>query len=71
MTSLLIVENSIHDHLLVVTLVVPLLEQDEIILEHNILAEDHGEELVVGDVLVNGCHDVSRLLHMANNELRD
>jgi hypothetical protein len=50
------------EDLLVVSLVVSLLEEDEVVLEHNVLAEHHGQELVVRDVLVDGRHDVSRFL---------
>jgi hypothetical protein len=50
------------EDLLVVALVVSLLEEDEVVLEHDVLAEHHGQELVVGNVLVDGRHDVSRFL---------
>ena len=39
--------------------------QDESVALHNVLAEDHGQELVVGDVLHDGGHDVARLLEDA------
>ena len=38
------------------------LEQDEVVLVHDLLAQHHGEELVVGDVLDEGGNNVSRLL---------
>ena len=38
------------------------LEQDEVVLVHHLLAKHHGEELVVGDVLDESGHDVTRLL---------
>jgi hypothetical protein len=50
------------EDLLVVSFVVPLLEEDEIVLEHDVLAEHHGQELVVRNVLVDGRHDVSSFL---------
>ncbi len=46
----------------VVRVRVPVLEEDEPVPVHHLLAEDHGEKLVVGDVLHEGGHDVSRLL---------
>jgi hypothetical protein len=50
------------EDLLVVSLVVSLLEEDEVVLEHDVLAEHHRQELVVGYVLVDGRHNVSRFL---------
>jgi hypothetical protein len=50
------------EDLLVVSLVVSLLEEDEVVLEHDVLAEHHRQELVVGDVLVDGRNNVSRFL---------
>ena len=38
------------------------LEQDEVVLVHDLLAQHHGEELVVSDVLDEGGNNVTRLL---------
>jgi hypothetical protein len=48
--------------LLVVAGVVAVLEKDKVVLDHDLSAEDHGQELVIAHVLVHGRHDVSRLL---------
>ena len=46
----------------VITIEVSVLEEDEVVGVHNLLAEDHGQELVVGDLLHQGSNDVSGLL---------
>ena len=38
------------------------LKQLQLVLKHELLAQDHGQELVVGDVLCHRGHNVSRLL---------
>ena len=49
-------------HTPVIAVEVSLLEEDEVVLVHDFLAEDHGQELVVGDLLGDGGHNVSGLL---------
>ena len=49
--------------LLVVFVEESLLEEDEIILCHDLPAQHHRQELVVGDVLVQRGHDVLGLLY--------
>ncbi len=46
----------------VVTVEVSLLEEDEVVLAHDLLAQHHRQELVVRDLLGDGRHDVSRFL---------
>ena len=46
----------------VIAVEVSLLEEDEVVLVHHLLAQDHRQELVVGDLLRDGRHDVPRLL---------
>ena len=52
----------IHFKILIDSKMVNYLEQDEVVLVHDLLAQHHGEELVVGDVLDEGGNNVSRLL---------
>jgi hypothetical protein len=57
--------------LLIVAGVVAVLEEYEVVLDHDLSAEDHGQELVVAHVLVHGRHDVSRLLRSDRQMDRD
>ena len=52
----------IHLKILVDSQMVNYLEQDEVVLVHDLLAQHHGEELVVSDVLDEGGNNVTRLL---------
>lgn len=52
----------IHLKILVNSKMLNYLEQDEVVLVHDLLAQHHGEELVVGDVLDEGGNNVTRLL---------
>ena len=36
--------------------------EDDVMLLHHVLAQNHGQELVVSDVLDDGCNDASALL---------
>ena len=49
---------------LVVFVPVAVLEQNQVVVVHHLLAEHHGQELVVGEVLHQGGNDMSRLLHV-------
>ena len=52
----------IHFKILVDGKIASYLKQDEVVLVHDLLAQHHGEELVVGDVLDEGGDNVTRLL---------
>ena len=47
---------------LVISGIIGVLLQDEVVPLHDFFAEDHGQELIVGDVLDNGGVDVTGLL---------
>ena len=49
---------------LVVFVPVAVLEQHQVVVVHHLLAEHHGQELVVGEVLHEGGNDMSRLLRV-------
>ena len=49
---------------LVVFVPVAVLEQDQVVVVHHLLAEHHGQELVVGEVLHQGGNDMPRLLNI-------
>ncbi len=42
-------------------------EKDEVVFDHDLPAQNHREELVVGDVLVQRRHDVLRFLRRFQN----
>ena len=52
----------IHFKILIDSKMLSYLEQDEVVLVHDLLAQHHGEELVVGNVLDEGSNNVSGLL---------
>ena len=49
---------------LVVAGVVAILEEDKVVLDHDVPAQDHGQELVVAHLLIDCRHDVSGLLQL-------
>ena len=53
--------------ILIIAIKVPVLQQDKVMLVHNLLAQDHGQELVVGDVLDERGVDVTSFLKKGGN----
>ena len=54
---------------LVVFVPVAVLEQNQVVVVHHLLAEHHGQELVVGEVLHQGGNDMPRLLNICGLRL--